>query len=123
MHQKAVTLVIGASENPSRYSHKAVLSLKRNEHEVIALGKKPGFIGDVEILSGKPDLNRQIDTISLYLNQDRQQDMLDYILSLKPRRIIFNPGAENGLLSDLARKNGILVQEACTLVMLSTDQY
>jgi len=123
MDQHAVTLVIGASENPSRYSHKAVLSLKRNGQSVIALGKKTGFIEDVEILSGKPDMDRQVDTISLYLNEDRQQDLIDYILSLKPRRIIFNPGAENGLLADLARKNGIIVQEACTLVMLSTGQY
>jgi predicted CoA-binding protein len=123
MDQQVVTLVIGASENPSRYSHKAVLSLKRNGQSVIALGKKPGFIEDIEILSGKPELDRQVDTISLYLNEDRQQDMIDYILSLKPRRIIFNPGAENGLLADLAKKNGIIVQEACTLVMLSTGQY
>ena len=66
---------------------------------------------------------KDIDTVTLYLNPVNQKEYYDYILSLKPQRIIFNPGAENEELAELATKKGILPVEACTLVMLSTNQY
>jgi predicted CoA-binding protein len=116
------TLVLGASENPSRYSFLAIKKLRRFGHEVAAIGKKPGEVDDVVIRKGEQPLDN-IDTVTLYLNPLHQQQYYDYILSLKPKRIIFNPGAENPELSSLARKNGILPVEACTLVMLSTNQY
>ena len=116
------TLVIGASENPARYSNLAVNRLTANNHPVIALGKKAGNIGSTVIETEKKSFEN-IDTVTLYLNPRRQQEYYDYILSLKPRRIIFNPGAENDELAELAQKNGIIPQEACTLVLLSTGQY
>ncbi len=123
MENTAVTVVLGASENPSRYSNRAVLSLRKHQLPVIAIGKREGSIADIKIITGKPVIQAVIDTVTLYLSEDNQEEMIDYILSLKPRRIIFNPGAENHHLSGLAKKQGIDVIEACTLVMLSTGQY
>lgn len=116
------TLVIGASENPSRYSNLAVKKLTAHDHAVVALGKKKGAIGNVVIETGKLHFD-DIDTVSLYLNPGNQKEYYDYILSLHPKRIIFNPGTENEELEELAQKNGIVVQEACTLVLLSTNQF
>jgi uncharacterized protein len=119
-HKK--TLVLGASENPDRYSNMAVRKLSAHEHPVIALGRKKGSIGTIPIETTQEPLN-DIDTVTLYLNPANQKTYYDYILSLHPKRIIFNPGAENDELTELARKNGIAAQEACTLVLLSTGQY
>ena len=116
------TLVLGASENPARYSNLAVKKLIANHHPVIALGKKNGSIGSCIIETEKKDFENS-DTVTLYLNPMNQQQYYDYILSLHPKRIIFNPGAENDELAALAQKNGITTQEACTLVLLSTGQY
>ena len=116
------TLVIGASENPARYSNLAVKRLTVNNHSVIALGKRTGHIGSIVIETEKKHFDN-IDTVTLYLNAVLQREYYDYILSLHPKRIIFNPGAENEELAALAQKNGIVAQEACTLVLLSTGQY
>lgn len=116
------TLVLGASENPERYSYLAVQRLRRHGYPVVALGRKPGRIGDVEILTGLPAL-KDIDTVTMYLNASNQVPYYNYIFSLHPRRIIFNPGAENEELAALAISRGIRAQEACTLVLLSTNQY
>ena len=115
-------MVLGASGNPQRYSYLAVRQLRRAGHPVAAIGRKAATVGDVEIATDKRDLT-DIDTITLYLNRDNQKQYYDYILSLHPRRIIFNPGAENAELEALATANGIQPVEACTLVMLSTGQY
>ena len=120
--EKKKTLVIGASENPQRYSHLAVHRLNTLQHPVVALGKRSGAIGNTVIETETLPFEN-IDTITLYLNPLRQKEYYDYILSLHPKRIIFNPGAENDELYDLAKGKGIQVQEACTLVMLSTGQY
>ena len=116
------TLVLGASENPSRYSNLAVKKLTAHQHPVIAIGKKSGKIGDTPIRTMKEQFD-DIDTVTLYLNSGHQKEWYDYIFSLHPRRIIFNPGAENDELFELALKKGIKAQEACTLVLLSTGQY
>jgi predicted CoA-binding protein len=120
--QKKKTLVIGASENPARYSYLAVQKLTANQHPVVALGIKKGSIGNTVIEIEKKSLD-DIDTVTLYINPARQPDYYDYILSLHPNRIIFNPGTENEALEELAHKNNIATQEACTLVLLSTGQY
>ena len=116
------TLVLGASENPARYSNLAVKKLTANRHTVIAIGKKKGMIGDVEIGTAQKPFEG-IDTVTMYLNPSRQKEYYDYIISLHPKRIIFNPGAENDELAELAAQKNIAVQEACTLVLLSTGQY
>ena len=116
------TLVLGASPNPDRYSNLAVKRLRMRGHPVVAVGVKEGSIADVEIQKGQPAEN-EIDTVTMYLNPLRQKEYYDYIINLKPKRIIFNPGAENSELEELANKNNIEPIEACTLVMLSTGQY
>lgn len=100
----------------------AMMQLKNKGHDIIAIGKRGGEAYDVEIQT-RPVPTEDIDTVTLYLNPDHQKAYYDYILSLKPRRIIFNPGTENEELEDMAEQNGIKVMEACTLVMLSTGQY
>lgn len=116
------TLVIGASGNPSRYSYLAIQRLRSHGHPVVAVGRKNTKVADV-IVGTDQQLFDNIDTVTLYLNPMHQQEYYDYILALKPRRIIFNPGAENDELADLAKQKGIQPVEACTLVMLSTNQY
>ena len=119
-HKK--TLVLGASENPDRYSNLAVKKLQAHDHPVVALGRKKAVIGNISIETEKKPIN-DIDTVTLYLNAANQKEYYDYILSLHPKRIVFNPGTENDELAELAEKNGIKTQEACTLVLLSTGQY
>ena len=116
------TLILGASQNPERYSYLAVNKLSANHHPVVAIGRKKGNVGDVEI-NTEQKLLTGIDTVTLYLNPQNQKPYYDYIISLKPKRIIFNPGTENEELYTLAKQNGIEVMEACTLVLLSTGQY
>ena len=116
------TLVLGASESPQRYSYLAVKSLVKHNHPVMAIGKRTGKIGNISIETGKK-LYENIDTVTLYLNPANQKKYYEYILSLQPKRLIFNPGAENAELFDLAKDKGIAAMEACTLVLLSTGQY
>ncbi|MEN8120337.1 MAG: CoA-binding protein [Bacteroidota bacterium] len=119
-HKK--TIVIGASPNPKRYSYKAVTLLSHFGYELIALGIRSGNINGIEIIKGRTHFD-DIHTVTLYLGPDRQIDYYDYILSLKPKRIIFNPGTENLELYNLAMTNNIEVIEHCTLVMLNSGTY
>lgn len=116
------TVLLGASVNPARYSYLALEKLRRYGHEVVAIGAKPGRVGDTDIITEHPAIT-DTDTVTLYLNPQAQEQYYDYILSLHPKRIIFNPGTENPALEKLAEENGIRVQEACTLVLLGTGQY
>lgn len=116
------TVVLGASDNPGRYSYLAVQKLNRYGHPIVAIGKKAGKVGDTNVITERPE-EKDVDTVTLYLNPQHQKQYYDYILSLKPKRIIFNPGAENMELEQLAADNGIESVEACTLVMLGTGQY
>ena len=116
------TLVLGASANPQRYSYLAVRRLRNAGYPVAAIGRKPASIGDVEIVADKRAVT-DVDTVTLYLNAANQKEYYDYILSLHPRRLIFNPGAENLELEALASAHGIEPVEACTLVLLGTGQY
>ncbi|MFT4062077.1 MAG: CoA-binding protein [Edaphocola sp.] len=116
------TLLIGASENPQRYSNMAIRSLRQHRHEVLAIGNGTGTVADVHFTKERPGV-RDIDTVTLYLAPARQKEYYDYILGLQPRRIIFNPGTENPELGQLAEAKGIKIMEACTLVLLHTGQY
>ncbi|MBL7913217.1 MAG: CoA-binding protein [Bacteroidia bacterium] len=116
------TIVIGASENPERYAFKAMTSLKKHGHEVIGLGLKEGEVAGARILTGKPAL-KDIDTVTLYIGPPRQAEWMDYLIGLRPKRIIFNPGTENAEFVSKASNNGIECIEACTLVMLSIGNF
>lgn len=116
------TIVLGASAKLDRYSNKAVRLLQHNQHEVIALGFENAKINNTTIETDWKNYDN-VDTVTLYLNPQRQKAYYDYILNQKPKRIIFNPGTENPELETLAIQNNIKVLEACTLVLLSTQQY
>ncbi len=120
MHK--TTLVIGASENPERYSYKAVSLLQNYNIPVYALGNKEGKIGNVEIDMDKLPYSN-IDTVSLYLSPKNQEDYKRYIISLKPNRVIFNPGTENPDFYNELSHHGIAHEEACTLVLLNIGMY
>jgi len=118
------TLVLGASSNPARYSYLAIERLRAADYPVVALGSRAGQVKDVVILTDWEELNEiPIDTITLYIGPDRQPELYDKILAATPRRIIFNPGTENAQLEQLAIEKGIQPLNACTLVMLRTNQY
>jgi len=126
------TVVIGASENPERYSNRAVRMLRKHNHHVIAIGNKEGRISgigndtlgfdSVRIQTGFPKIEN-VDTVTMYVGEKNQPPYYDYILSLKPKRVIFNPGAENPEFEKIVRDAEIEVLEACTLVMLSVGNY
>lgn len=116
------TLVLGATENPDRYANRAIRSLRRHGHNVMGIGLKEGRVEDVDIKTGKPEISG-LDTVTVYMNAKNQEQYADYIFSLHPKRIIFNPGAENPSLEEKAKEKGIEVENACTLVLLATGQY
>jgi hypothetical protein len=122
MSNNKKTLIIGASENPERYANKAFHSLSKHGHEVFMVGNKDGAIDEIPIHKETLIFN-DIDTVTLYLNPKNQESYYNYILSLKPKRIIFNPGTENPAFEDIAQQAGIETIEACTLVLLSIGQY
>ena len=116
------TLVIGASENPDRYSNKAIKKLNANNHPVVALGLRKGQVDGVEIVT-ELGTEEDIHTVTMYVGPKNQPSYFDIIAGLKPQRIILNPGTENPELEKVAEENNIEVLHACTLVMLSTGQY
>jgi uncharacterized protein len=119
---KKKTLVLGASANPNRYSFLAINKLRQFGHPVVAIGKREVQVNDVAVATTQKDFD-DVDTVTLYLNATNQKPYYNYILSLRPKRLIFNPGAENDELFALAKQNHIQPMEACTLVLLSTGQF
>lgn len=116
------TLVLGATPNPSRYAYQATLRLRAAGHPVELVGIKAGEIAGVPIHTDRPT-PADIDTVTLYVGPANQPEWYDYVLGLKPRRIIFNPGTENEELEQKASQQGIETLEACTLVLLATGSY
>jgi uncharacterized protein len=118
------TVIVGATTNPSRYSFLAAEMLVEYNHEIVPLGIRPGQVVGIPIadIRKKPEIS-DVHTITLYIGPRHQPEWYEYLLSLKPRRIIFNPGTENYAFEKLAESKGIETLEACTLVMLRTGQY
>ena len=116
------TVVIGTVPNPDRYAYLATEKLVAHGHETIPIGIRAGTIGDLTIVTDRPLLT-DVDTVTLYINAERQKDWYDYIILLSPKRVIFNPGTENPAFVALLRDHNIDTEIACTLVMLSVDTY
>lgn len=116
------TLVLGATPNPDRYAYIATKRLLRYNHPVVLVGIKEGEIEGHKILTGTPHIDG-VDTVTLYVGTRNLSPYFDYILGLKPKRIIFNPGTEHGELIRRAHENGIETEIGCTLVMLSAGGY
>lgn len=118
------TVIIGATTNTARYAYLAASMLKEYDHPIVPVGIKKGIVLDIPIL----DLNQKpviedVDTVTLYIGPQHQPEWYDYIISLKPKRVIFNPGTENAAFEKLLEDNGIEATEACTLVLLRTGQF
>ena len=116
------TLVLGASLKPERYAFKAITMLVEKGHSVIAIGPNMGEVAGISIRTKNIPLSN-IHTVTLYINPLRQRDYYNYIIETKPKRVIFNPGTENPEFYQLLQSNGIKVEVACTLVLLTTNQY
>lgn len=122
MLKNKTTVVIGASPNIDRYSYKATISLQKHGHTVYPVGMRSGKINGQNIIIDKVAIE-DVDTVTLYVGPDHQHAWIDYIISLNPKRIIFNPGTENPEFQTFAASKGIEVNEACTLVLLSIGNY
>lgn len=116
------TLVIGASENPARYANIAIKRLTANKVHTVAIGLRKGEVAGVKIETEKIPFEN-IHTVTLYLGPSRQEEYYDYVVSLKPKRVVFNPGTENPEFYKILKENNIEVEVACTLILLSTQQY
>lgn len=116
------TLVLGASSKPEKYAYKAISLLVDKGHSVLAIGQNAGEVAGIKIQTKAIPL-KNIDTITLYLNAKRQRDYYNYIVESKPKRVIFNPGTENLEFYQLLELNNIKAEVACTLVLLTTNQY
>ena len=115
--------VLGASDNPERIAYQAVERLLRNHHEVIPVSPKGGEILGLPVVSTLGQISAPVDTLTLYVGPDRQGALVGDIVALKPRRVIFNPGTENPTIYPQLQQAGIAVEEACTLVLLSSRQF
>jgi len=116
------TLVFGASLKPNRYSNMAIRKLVNYNHNTVAFGMKEGE--EASVFIDKELVQYQdLDTVTLYMNSDRQKAYYNYIVSLNPERVIFNPGTENHEFYKILKENKINFEVACTLVLLSTNQY
>jgi len=116
------TLVLGASLKPNRYSNYAIQRLVANHYGVVAFGIKKGEVNGVKI-DTELKIYQDLHTVTIYLNPKRQKEYYEYIVSLKPQRVIFNPGTENPELYDILKSNNISFEASCTLVLLATNQY
>lgn len=122
MAERKKTVVLGASPNPVRFSYKAVKSLLRHDQEVVAVGFREGLIEGETILTGQPPIEN-VHTVSIYIGSSRQADYYDYIFSLKPVRVIFNPGTVNPEFMGRLKQAGIEPVSECMLVMLNDGEY
>jgi predicted CoA-binding protein len=115
-------VVLGASPNPERYSYKAVTFLVHRHYPVVAIGKREGKIGNIPIVTGQPEV-RDVHTVLLYVGPAQQSEIVDYVLSLHPRRVIFNPGTESPEFEQLLESYDIQVVRACSLVLIGTGRF
>ncbi|PID70900.1 MAG: CoA-binding protein [Flavobacteriales bacterium] len=116
------TLIIGATTKLNRYAYIATRRLLQQGIDVVAIGVREGQIANVSICTGKPYF-KNIDTVSLYINPSIQKEYYEYIVKLKPNRVIFNPGTENDVFKKILEDNNISAEYTCTLVLLSTGLY
>ncbi len=122
MKQERV-VIVGASDNPERYSHRALLLLRKHGHEVVPVHPKLTEIEGVPVIADLSLINGPVDTVTMYVGSAISAGLQDKLISLKPQRVIFNPGAENAVLAEALQKAGIASEEACTLVLLNTGQF
>lgn len=116
-------VVVGASSKPERYSNRAVRLLVQHGHEVVPVHPAASSIEGLPVVRSLEDVRGHVDTLTLYVSAERSSALESEITRLHPERVIFNPGAENPDLLAILEAQGILTEEACTLVLLSTNQF
>lgn len=116
-------VIVGASDNPERYSHRALLLLRKHGHDVVPVHPKLAEIEGVPVIADLSLITGPVETVTLYVGAAISAGLTDKLVALKPRRVIFNPGAENAALAKELAKAGIECEEACTLVQLNTGQF
>jgi len=117
------TLILGASENPQRFSNRAQKKLLQLGHSVILVNPKGGSIDNHSCLKSLSEVKQAIDVITVYINPSHIAGELSKILALNPKRVIFNPGSESTEVAEVLKKNGIQIIEDCTLIMLDAGRY
>ncbi|WP_395730027.1 CoA-binding protein [Prosthecobacter sp.] len=120
---KERVVIIGASNNPERYSHRALLLLRKYGHEVVPVHPKLAEIEGIPVVADMSLISGLVDTVTMYVGAAISSGLQDKLIALRPRRVIFNPGAENAPLAGALQKAGIACEEACTLVLLNTGQF
>ena len=115
--------IMGASAKKDRYSYRAFVSLKEKGHKVFPVNPALKEIEGHQVYPSLAALPEPVDTITIYLAPYRSEPLAQDIINAKPRRVIFNPGAENSDLMDKLEENGIEVVDGCTLVMLSIGNF
>ncbi len=115
--------ILGASENPERFSHKAFYALKKHGHRPVPINPMIATIDGTPVVGTLKELDRHVDTLTMYVNPRVSSELKDDILALHPARVIFNPGSENAELEAELKNAGIRVVEACTLVLLQSNQF
>jgi len=118
----SLVVVLGASPNPDRYSNKAVRRLVSNNYQVVAIGKQSGFIGNIPIITGQPDI-KDVHTVLMYLAPHHQSEIFDYMLLLRPKRVIFNPGTESPELEEWLESYDIKTVHDCSLLMMAGGRF
>lgn len=116
-------VIVGASDKPDRYSHKAQLLLSQHGHEVVPVHPRLETIEGVPVVADLSQVTGQVDTVTMYVGAPISKGLADKLIGVKPQRVIFNPGAENPELQQKLSAAGIDVEEACTLVLLRTGQF
>lgn len=116
-------LVLGASDNPDRYSYKVMKMLEDNGHRVLLVNPNKSEIEGRKVFRQIEDVEEKIDTVTVYVNAEISNTLLNQLISLKPKRVIFNPGSENEELEIALKEASIFVERACTLVLISTQQF
>ena len=116
-------VILGASDKPDRYSHKAQLLLREHGHEVVPVHPKLASIEGVPVVADLSQVSGAVDTVTMYVGAAISSGLADKLIALKPRRVIFNPGSENPALVAKLEAADIAVEEACTLVLLRTGQF
>ena len=119
---RKTTLVLGATDRPWSYAYQAISRLVHQGFTVLGIGKKEVELFGVQIVKDKV-MYPEVHTVTMYLNAKNQKEYYDYLLALRPERVLFNPGSENGELEEILKNNNIAFERACTLVLLGTGQY
>ena len=120
---KETVVIIGASNNPERYSHRALLMLRKHGHEVVPVHPKLAEIEGIPVVADVSLIAGPVDTVTMYVGPAISSGLADKLIALRPQRVIFNPGSENPELAANLEAAGITTEEACTLVLLNTSQF